>query len=234
MTFSLVAELAQHQEPRPLLQEVQIPAKNFARYGTLFNQLFGSAASIRLARHQVIRKFRRDANLGCLYALCWGFPRGRRPGGARLAAADPSQIEFFSAMIRAMRKHGLTARRYDTINSLRGTSNGVTTKFMYFGELKTKAGHPALIFDSRVHGYIQLYKPIEFDELLKTMPKHRPVPTGSEYLIFLEAVSEIAAAANWRPDAVELFMFINSPGRRSPSHRDPIIGAKPVISTTAQ
>jgi hypothetical protein len=220
LTFSLVAELAKHQELRPLFQEVEIPARNFARYGTLFNPLFGSVASIRLARHQVIRKFRRDANIGCLYALCWGFPRGLRPGGARLAAADPEQIQFFGAMIRAMRKHGLTARRYDTINSLRGTSNGVTTKFMYFGELKTKAGHPALIFDSRVHNYIQFHRPIEFYALLKTMPSYRSVPTGSEYLAFLEAVTVIAAAANWRADAVEMFMFLNSPEKRPPSHRE--------------
>jgi len=227
LTFSLVAELAQNQEPRPLFQFVQIPAKNFAQYGTLFNPVFGSAVSIRLARHHVIRKFRRDANIGCLYALCWGFPRGRRPGGVGLDAADPKQIQFFSAMIRAMRKHGLTARRYDTINSLRGISNGVTTKLMYFGELETKAGHPALIFDSRVHNYIQRHKPIEFNALLKTMPIYRPVPTGSEYLVYLKTVSEIAAAVQWQPDAVEMFMFINSPGKKSPSHMAPIAGVKP-------
>lgn len=222
MTFSLVNELAKHQELRPLLQDVRIPAKNFVRYGTLFSPLFGTAPSIRLARHHVIRKFRRNADLGCLYALCWGFPRGRRPGGVKLAAADPIEIPFFGAMIRAIRKYGLTARRYDTINSRRGTSNGVTTKFLYFGEVKSKAGHPALIFDSRVHNYIQSYRPLEFSKLLSTMPKHRSSPTGAEYLVFLEAVSTIAAAAKWRPDAVEMFMFLNSPGKRTASHQAPI------------
>ena len=222
MTFSLINELARHQQLLPLLQDVRIPAKNFARYGTLFSPLFGPELSIRLARHHVIRKFRRNVDLGCLYALCWGFPHGRRPGGVKLAAADSNLIPFFSAMIRGMRKYGLTARRYDTINSLRGTSNGVTTKFMYFGEVKTKAGHTALIFDSRVHHYIQSYQPVEFNALLSTMPKHRLVPTGQEYLFYLEAVSAVAAAANWRPDSVEMYMFINSPGKRVPSHQSPI------------
>ena len=224
--FSLVNELARHPELRPLLQDVPIPAKNFVRYGTLFNPLFGTALSIRLARHHVIRKFRRDADLGCLYALCWGFPRGRRPGGAKLAAADPKQIPFYGAMICALRKFGLTARRYDTINSRRGTANGVTTKFLYFGEVKSKAGHSALIFDSRVHNYIQFYRPVEFNALLSTMPKYRSAPTGAEYLVFLESVAAIAAAANWRPDAVEMFMFLNSPGKRTAAHQAPISGSR--------
>lgn len=232
MTFSLVTELGRHQQPRPLLQGIRIPAKNFDRYGTLFSPLFGSARSIWLARHHVIRKFRRNADLGCLYALCWGFPRGRRPGGAKLAVADPRQLAFFGAMIRAMRKYGLTARRYDTINSLRGTANGVTTKFMYFGEVKTKSGDPALIFDSRVHNYIQFHKPVEFNALLRTMPKYRSSPTGSEYLVYLEAVSAIAAAANWRPDAVEMFMFQHSPNRRASAHQAPYAAGKQAISTT--
>lgn len=231
LTFSLVTELARYQELRPLLQDIRIPAKNFDRYGTLFSPVFGSAPSIRLARHHVIRKFRRNVDLGCLYALCWGFPRGRRPGGVKLAAADPKQLAFFGAMIRAMRKYGLTARRYDTINSLRGTANGVTTKFMYFGEVKTKAGEPALIFDSRVHNYIQTHKPVEFNALLSTMPKHRSIPTGSEYLVFLEAVSVIAAAANWRPDAVEMFMFLHSPNKRAPTHQAPNAAGESAIST---
>jgi len=124
-------------------------------------------------------------------------------------------------MIRAMRKHGITARRYDTMNSIRGISNGVTTKFMYFGELSTKAGHPALIFDSRVHKYIQQHRPVEFEQLLATMPKYRSAPTGCEYLAYLKATSTIAADAKWRPDAVEMFMFLNSPGRRAPSHLVP-------------
>jgi hypothetical protein len=219
LTFSLVTELARHQELSPLLQDIRIPAKNFDRYGALFRPLFGPAPSIRLARHHVIGEFRRNVDRGCLYALCWGFPRGRRPGGVRLAAADPKQLAFFGVMIRAMRKYGLTARRYDTINSLRGTANGVTTKFMYFGEVKTKAGQPALIFDSRVHNYIQFHRPVEFSALLSTMPKYRSTPTGKEYLVFLEAVSEIAATANWRPDAVEMFMFLNSPNKRAPAHQ---------------
>lgn len=226
MTFSLVNELAKHPELRPLLQDVRIPAKNFVRYGTLFSPLFGKAPSIRLARHHVIRKFRRDVALGCLYALCWGFPRGSRPGGVKLAAADPLEISFFAAMIRGIRKYGLTARRYDYINSRRGTSNGVTTKFLYFGEVKSKTGHPALIFDSRVHNYIQSYRPLEFGTLLSTMPKHRSSPTGAEYLVYLEAVSKIAADANWRPDAVEMFMFLNSPGKRKASHQAPISAAR--------
>jgi hypothetical protein len=158
-----------------------------------------------------------------MFALCWGFPRGRRPGGAKLAAADPKQLSFLSAMIVGMRRFGLTARRYDSINSLRGTANGVTTKLMYFGEVKTQAGHPALIFDSRVHNYIQFYRPVEFNKLLSTMTKHRAAPTGKEYLVFLEEVAMIAAAANWQPDAVEMFMFLHSPGKRAASHQVPLV-----------
>lgn len=167
--------------------------------------------------------------------VCTRFAGDFRAGVGQVAsnlrqAADPTRISFFGAMIRAMRKYGLTARRYDTINSLPGTANGVTTKFMHFGEVITKAGHPALIFDSRVHNYIQFHRPVEFNALLSRMPKYRSAPTGTEYLVFLEAVSVIAAGANWRPDAVEMLCFSTPLGRE----RHPIKRQSPDATLSSQ
>lgn len=188
------------------------------KYGHTFQAVFEEDPNPLVRRDDVFKAFSRSDRIGCLTALAWGFPRGNRPGG-RTLRPDIDATDYFVERLRELRHGHLTADAYDALNCVPGVKNGVTTKLLYFAQIKAADGVPALIYDSRVRDHLLFHNWDEYQGLTDSLRRHQPVPTAQQYLRYLTITSQVAEAAGWRdPAAVEMFMFSNVPTRRAPRH----------------
>lgn len=176
-----------------------------------------------ISRRDVFEIYSRDAKLGIVAAVIWGYPKGNLPGGKSFNPV----FDNLSAIARKLNEvcgASMPAKGLcDIFDQFQGLGPSTFTKLLYFGSVVAAEG-PCLVYDQMVMRSIaissegcwnslrrELGSPRLGNGRFRTFPKKKQIETYGSYL----RTARELAGRDGDPAAIELDLFLRAPKGKS-------------------
>lgn len=173
-------------------------------YGDLFTVYENEKDTVRISRRDVFQMVETNHRKAIFLTILWGYPKGyTRPNNmAQSFKLFLDQIENLAGWLCVEKSINITEME-QILNESKGIGLSTLSKLLYFFNI-TIDGYKGLIIDSKI---IRVLQDKKFTELgtLSTIREHNKVHYYSDYL---KKCTELSKANGYKPDQLELFLFM--------------------------
>jgi len=164
------------------------------------DKVFGGG-SLVLSRRDLFSSAEREFQGGLFSIILWGYPRNMRGNSFQTILNSIPKIERLLSIDRQLN----AGQFMDLCERLNGTGVGLSTlsKVLYFFRF-TIEGKNCLIMDKRIVDVINSKMFFELSAINKITDFNR----NRSYLAYLSEMEKIAEANLYKPDQLELFLFL--------------------------
>ncbi|MFZ6024574.1 MAG: hypothetical protein ACOYVG_08995 [Bacteroidota bacterium] len=180
------------------------PFRNRIQFSKFYNTCFSNDDAITLSRGEILRMAQSDCDKAVLSVILWGYPRGyTRANNA--AKSFPLFLKQAEPLTNWLQEHkDVRIEELEAmLKSCKGVGLSTLSKLLYFFNAKLD-GNPCLIMDARIVDVLSRGLFSELNEL-STVREHNKVKHYSNYL---KVCSELSKNNKYKPDQLELFLFM--------------------------